>query len=140
MENLNISTDMEITKNLDLNSSIIKNSIDRLTLKMQFLLKKLSFRKTELKVLKNPVSNENINTRNFNRASASTNLYSVDDKYSKFNECLDNMPTIQRKAFKMKTFAQYKTAFICKDLGITEDAFWGYISKSRKELMIALDL
>ena len=60
--------------------------------------------------------------------------------FSKFDQCLNNMPPIQRKAFKLKTFGNSSTALICKELNIIEAVFWNLIQKSRKELIVALNI
>ena len=132
---------MQNAKNLTLNFSknSIKQSITARILKTQAQVE-LLFKKKELNVFENRLSIMNKSAGILDSATINLEAGFNRIRSRRFNECLNSMPTLQKAAFYMKTFENYKTAFICEDLEISEDLFWSLINKSRKELITALEL
>jgi len=127
--------------NVELNFSKtnIKQSIAARILKTQAQIK-LLFKKKELNALENRLSSMKKRVDIFKRTSV--NLKEVTDviRLVSFNECLNSMEPLQKKAFYMKTIEKHKIEFICDHLQISEDHFWSLINKSRKELIAALGI
>lgn len=131
---------MENTRNLESNFNNVhmKQRINALTLKTQAFIK-LLFKKKELDVFENRLRIMNESNSVLNGMSVNLKGHINETRHTRFKECLDNMPTLQRAAFQMKTFDNYKTAFICEYLDISENLFWNLVNKSRKELIEALE-
>jgi len=79
-------------------------------------------------------------TRGMTGTSSNLNGGINNMNFSKFDECLNNMPPMQRKVFRLRTLGGKSTALICKELNINESLFWDLIHQSRKELVIALNM
>jgi len=133
MENL------ENVKNLELNFNLenLKQSVNALLLKTKAWANVSNREKKEVYDTRLSMMNNTSNVMD----NKSMNLRETNaDRHARYRECLDNMPTLQRAAFHMKTFENYSTDFICKDLEISEELFWSLINKSRNELINALEL
>lgn len=132
---------MQNAKNLTLNFSknSIKQSITARILKTQAQVE-LLFKKKELNVFENRLSIMNKSAGILDSATINLEAGFNRIRSRRFNECLNSMEPLQKKAFYMKTIEKHKIEFICDHLQISEDLFWSLINKSRKELITALEL
>lgn len=141
MKNLDLTTKTGIVKDLEINfiTDTIKAYLSTLKLKIKLLLKSRP-KTNRLNTYEYPLNIQNQGSIAITAASSNLNGDINKMNFSKFDECLNNMPPIQRKAFKLKTFGNNSTTLICKELNINEAVFWNLIKKSRKELIVALNI
>jgi len=141
MKNLELTNKTEIIKDLEINflTETIKSSLSTLNSKIKRLFKTTS-RPNGLNTLKYDAYMQHQDSRANSSASSYLDGGFNMMNFSRFDECLNNMPTMQRKAFHLKTFGNNSTTLICKELNIDEVVFWDLINKSRKELVVALSI
>ena len=141
MKNLDLITKTGIIKDLEINFMTNTIKVYLLTLKLKIrLLFKTNSRSNRLKAYNYNWFTQHQDSRTITAASSNLDGGIKKMNFSKFDQCLNNMPPIQRKAFKLKTFGNNNTALICKELNINEAVFWNLIQKSRKELIVALNI
>ena len=141
MKNLDLTNKSVIITEPEINfiTNTIKEFLSPVKLKIELLLKRLLTPKS-LRIYSDPVYTQHQDPLANIAKSSNLNRGINNRNFSKFDECLNNMPPLQRKAFELKTFEKNSTALICKELNINEAVFWSLIHKSRKELIIALNI
>lgn len=142
MENLDLTNETVIIKEPTINfmTGPLREFLFSLKLKIILFLKHILTPRSLRNNYKSPI---NLQPQNYSiNKTASININGNNYKFdcTTFNDCLKNMPSVQREAFKLKTFGNNTTAFICLKLNINEAVFWSLIHKSRKELIETLDI